>query len=149
MRLGREFAGLPSKLESCCQVCLVDGKDLFRWQASIKGPQDSVYESGVFTFEITFPVAYPMKPPTVNFTTPIHHPNITSDGRICLDILNDWNPSKNAVQVIEAVASLLAEPNDTAPLVPDIGYQLRNDREAFMETAVEMTKKHASPAAIH
>merc|ERR1711977_800230 len=63
-------------------------------QAPIMGPGDSPYASGVFFLAIHFPTDYPFKPPKVNFTTRIYHPNINSNGSICLDILRDqWSPA--------------------------------------------------------
>jgi hypothetical protein len=66
----------------------------FHWQATIMGPGDSPFQGGVFFLAIHFPTDYPFKPPKVNFTTRIYHPNINSNGSICLDILRDqWSPA--------------------------------------------------------
>ena len=55
---------------------------------------DSPYTGGVFFLNIHFPTDYPFKPPKVNFTTRIYHPNINSNGGICLDILREqWSPA--------------------------------------------------------
>lgn len=55
---------------------------------------ESPYSGGVFFLAIHFPTDYPFKPPKVNFTTRIYHPNINSNGSICLDILRDqWSPA--------------------------------------------------------
>uniref|UniRef100_A0A8B9H7L4 E2 ubiquitin-conjugating enzyme n=1 Tax=Astyanax mexicanus TaxID=7994 RepID=A0A8B9H7L4_ASTMX len=70
------------------------GDDLFHWQATIMGPSDSPYQGGVFFLTIHFPTDYPFKPPKVAFTTKIYHPNINSNGSICLDILrSQWSPA--------------------------------------------------------
>ena len=75
------------------------------------GPGDSPYSGGVFFLAIHFPTDYPFKPPKVNFTTRIYHPNINSNGSICLDILRDqWSPAltiskgKNITSAEEMVA---------------------------------------------
>ena len=58
------------------------------------GPEDSPYTGGVFFLNIHFPTDYPFKPPKVTFVTRIYHPNINSNGGICLDILKDqWSPA--------------------------------------------------------
>ena len=70
------------------------GDDMFHWQATIMGPDDSPYAGGVFFLDIHFPADYPFKPPKVHFTTRIYHCNINSNGGICLDILKDqWSPA--------------------------------------------------------
>ncbi|XP_048877373.1 ubiquitin-conjugating enzyme E2 D4-like isoform X4 [Brienomyrus brachyistius] len=70
------------------------GEDLFHWQATIMGPNDSPFQGGVFFLTIHFPTDYPFKPPKVVFTTKIFHPNINSNGSICLDILrSQWSPA--------------------------------------------------------
>ncbi|XP_059512006.1 ubiquitin-conjugating enzyme E2 D4 isoform X3 [Myotis daubentonii] len=70
------------------------GDDWFCWQATITGPNDSPYQGGIFFLNIHFPTDYPFKPPKVAFTTKIYHPNIHSNGSICLDVLQShWSPS--------------------------------------------------------
>ncbi|WVZ07572.1 hypothetical protein V8G54_020918 [Vigna mungo] len=69
-------------------------EDMFHWQATIMGPADSPYAGGVFLVTIHFPPDYPFKPPKVAFRTKVFHPNINSNGSICLDILKEqWSPA--------------------------------------------------------
>jgi ubiquitin-conjugating enzyme E2 D/E len=65
------------------------GDDMLNWQATIMGPSGSPYEGGTFHLTIKFPTDYPFKPPKVQFTTKVYHPNINASGSICLDILKD------------------------------------------------------------
>ena len=58
------------------------------------GPADSPYSGGVFFSLIHFPPDYPFKPPKVQFQTKLYHPNVNSQGSICLDILKEqWSPA--------------------------------------------------------
>uniref|UniRef100_A0A8D1DTG9 UBC core domain-containing protein n=1 Tax=Sus scrofa TaxID=9823 RepID=A0A8D1DTG9_PIG len=66
------------------------GDDMFHWQATIMGPNDSPSQGDVFFLTIHFPTDYPFKPPKAAFTTRIYHPNINSSGSICLNILRSW-----------------------------------------------------------
>uniref|UniRef100_A0A3B4AMX6 UBC core domain-containing protein n=1 Tax=Periophthalmus magnuspinnatus TaxID=409849 RepID=A0A3B4AMX6_9GOBI len=66
------------------------------------------YQNGVFFLTIHFPTDYPFKPPKVAFTTRIYHPNINSNGSICLDILrSQWSPaltiSKGKIQTLSSL----------------------------------------------
>jgi ubiquitin-protein ligase len=83
-----------------------DDEKQFHWQATIMGPGESPYSGGVFFLAIHFPTDYPFKPPKVNFTTRIYHPNINSNGSICLDILRDqWSPALTISKGMSRTAS--------------------------------------------
>jgi len=98
-RINKELSDLGRDPPAQCSAGPV-GEDLFHWQATIMGPPDSPYQGGVFFLTIHFPTDYPFKPPKVAFTTRIYHPNINSNGSICLDILRaQWSPALTVSKV--------------------------------------------------
>jgi len=108
------------------------------------GPPESVYEGGVFFLRIMFPKEYPFKPPTVTFITKIYHPNINSEGGICLDILKkQWSPALTISKVLLSLSSLLTDPNPDDPLVMSIAKVYKNNRAQYGLNAKEWVKKYA------
>ena len=123
----------------------INRADLHLWQGSIMGPTDSPFYGGVFFLDIRFPTDYPFKPPKLTFKTRIYHPNINSNGSICLDILKDqWSPALTISKVLLSLLSLLTDPNPDDPLVPEIAHIYKNNRNKYNETAREWTQKFAS-----
>uniref|UniRef100_A0A9I9CQH3 UBC core domain-containing protein n=1 Tax=Cucumis melo TaxID=3656 RepID=A0A9I9CQH3_CUCME len=119
-------------------------EDMFHWQATIMGPPDSPYAGGVFLVTIHFPPDYPFKPPKVAFRTKVFHPNINSNGSICLDILKEqWSPALTISKVLLSICSLLTDPNPDDPLVPEIAHMYKTDRNKYETTARSWTQKYA------
>ena len=119
--------------------------DLYKWKAQIVGPSDSPYQNGLFALNIVFPFDYPFKPPKVTFVTKIYHPNINSNGAICLDILKDqWSPALTIGKVLLSISSLLDDPNPDDPLVPEIANLFKNHRQKFIDNARAWTQKYAA-----
>jgi len=61
---------------------------MFTWHGNLRGPKKSIFEGGVFHFEMVFPTNFPMAPPTLKLFTPMPHPNVFGSTSICLDILD-------------------------------------------------------------
>ena len=120
-RIQKELKDLEKDPPGNCSAGPVDEKDLYTWQATIMGPEDSPYAGGIFFLNIHFPTDYPFKPPKCQFTTRIYHPNINSNGSICLDILKDqWSPALTIQKVLLSISSLLTDANPNDPLVLEI-----------------------------
>jgi len=142
-RINKELQDLGRDPPAQCSAGPV-GDDLFHWQATIMGPPESPYQGGVFFLTIHFPTDYPFKPPKVAFTTRIYHPNINSNGSICLDILrSQWSPALTISKVLLSICSLLCDPNPDDPLVPEIARIFKTDKEKYTELAREWTRKYA------
>ena len=118
--------------------------DLFEWTATILGPSDSPYSGGVFELSVHFPTDYPFKPPKVYFNTKIYHPNINSNGGICLDILKEnWSPALTVSKLLLSICSLLTDPNPDDPLVPEIANIYKQDKPKYTTNARNWTQKYA------
>ncbi len=114
-------------------------------QVILKGPKDTPFENGIFKISINMPTDYPFKPPKMIFKTRVYHPNIASDGTICIDILKDqWSSALRLNTVILSISDLLANPNPNDPLVPDIARQYSTNRDLYNKNVVEYVKKYAS-----
>ena len=122
------------------------GGDLFKWTATVLGPETSPYKNGVFTLAIAVPTEYPFRAPEVTFQTKVYHPNVKTDsGQICADILKEqWKPTLSIRWVLEVVRTMLETPSFDSPLQPEIAAQLKDDPKLFQKTAAEWTKKYAS-----
>ena len=85
-------------------TAIPDDNNLFQWTAMIFGPEGTEWEGGVFKLKMEFTDQYPNKPPNVKFVTEIFHPNVYTDGKICLDILmNNWSPVYDVLNVLISI----------------------------------------------
>merc|ERR1711998_270726 len=108
-----------------------------------------------------FPESYPMDPPTMVMMQPMWHPNIYTDGRLCISILHPpgddphsgelaserWNPTQSVATVLLSVISMLNEPNISSPANVDASVMYRNDREQYdsiIKSQVEESKNVAA-----
>ncbi len=121
-----------------------DENSLNAWEACVVGPKDSVYEGGLFFLTIVFPPEYPFIPPKCTFQTRLYHPNVNSNGSICLDILKEaWSPALTIRSVLLSICSLLTDPNPSDPLVPEIADLYVSDRAEYDRMARHFTALYA------
>ncbi|KAJ7083653.1 ubiquitin-conjugating enzyme/RWD-like protein [Mycena belliarum] len=143
-RIHREIVDV--RKEDLGNITLVPTDDLFVWSGTLPGPEDSVYEGGVFSIAVNLPSDYPFSAPKVTFNTRIYHMNISDQGNICIDILkHNWSPALSLFKVILSLSSLLTDPNPKDPLVPSIATQYTRNRKLHDSTARQWTALYARP----
>lgn len=134
-RLMKDFMSLRKETQNPETIgfqCAPDQNNIFRWTAVMFGPDDTVWEDGQFKMELTFDENYPNKPPSVQFTSKMFHPNIYNNGKICLDILqNQWSPIYDVSAILTSIRSLLADPNPNSPANAEAAKLYQEDRKAY------------------
>ena len=113
------------------------------WKATLLGPIGTIYETGYFNIEVTFPSNYPENKPIVKFKTKIFHCNIDTKGNICIKILNKWEettPRPLMIEVFDDLIFLLIYPNPKSKLNGEFG----GEGPEFEKTAKEWVKKYAN-----
>ena len=122
--------------KSNIKVCLC-GNDFRHWKGYINGPEDTVYQGGLYQIDIALPPEYPYKPPKMRFETKIWHPNISSQtGAICLDILKDeWSPALTIRTALLSLQALLCAPEPNDPQDAVVATEYKGDKKQFEKNA--------------
>ena len=136
-RLKKEFARIQANPIDRVTIHPKDN-DLLLWEGFIEGPIDSPYSGGKFPILMKFDESYPVKPPSVQFTKFVFHPNIYRDGKICIDILqHNWAPSLNIQSILMSLISLFDDPNISSPANRDAAILYKEDRSKFNQKVKE------------
>ncbi|KAK9894823.1 ubiquitin-conjugating enzyme [Cystobasidium minutum MCA 4210] len=140
---------------------LVDDDNVYEWEVTIFGPQDSLYEGGFLKGRLSFPQEFPLRPPTFKFTTEMWHPNVYKDGRLCISILHEgedqyghedagerWLPVHTIESIILSIISMLSAdvPDTSSPANVDAAKQVREDFEGYKKRVRRLARKSAEEA---
>ncbi|XWS57184.1 hypothetical protein CRYUN_Cryun09bG0151500 [Craigia yunnanensis] len=94
------------------------------------------YENGVFRMKLLLLHDFPQSPPKGYFLTKIFHPNIATNGEICVNTLKkDWNPSLGLRHVLIVVRCLLIEPFPESALNEQAGKMLLENYDEYARHA--------------
>ncbi|KAJ3679240.1 hypothetical protein LUZ60_017251 [Juncus effusus] len=144
-QLAKELKNLDETPPEGIKV-IVNDDDFSTIFADIEGPFGTPYENGVFRMKLVLSHDFPHSPPKGYFLTKIFHPNIATNGEICVNTLKkDWNPSLGLRHVLLVVRCLLIEPFPESALNEQAGKMLLENYEEYARHARLYTGIHAKP----
>lgn len=125
--------------------------NFYKWDGILIGPQDSIFEGANIKISLEFPLEYPNKPPIFYFVTPLFHPNVYKDGKVCISILHEgidefeyeslserWTPSQSINTILISIHSILANPNLDSPANIDACKMWREDFSEYKKIIYKM-----------
>eukprot|EP00927_Polykrikos_kofoidii_P060258 TRINITY_DN5527_c0_g8_i1.p1 TRINITY_DN5527_c0_g8~~TRINITY_DN5527_c0_g8_i1.p1 ORF type:complete len:201 (-),score=30.34 TRINITY_DN5527_c0_g8_i1:373-975(-) len=144
-RLEKELSDIRALSKDSSVVADAVEGALTHWKGTLKGPEGTPYEGGIFKIDIEIPADYPYNPPKMKFDTKIWHPNISSQtGAICLDVLGkEWSPALTIRTALLSIQALLSAPEPSDPQDAEVAEMYKHNRELFNQTAKYWTETWA------
>ncbi|KAI8318986.1 putative E2 ubiquitin-conjugating enzyme [Martensiomyces pterosporus] len=95
-------------------------------------PHRELYKGGRFRFSFTIGQNYPFEAPKVLCMQKIYHPNIDTEGHVCLNILReDWKPVLSIKAIIFGLQMLFLAPNPDDPLNKKAAEHMKANEKDF------------------
>ncbi|KAJ1547077.1 Ubiquitin-conjugating enzyme E2 15 [Cladochytrium tenue] len=124
---------------------LADDSNIYEWEVMVMGPEGTLYEGGFFKARLSFPQDYPLMPPKMKFVSEMWHPNVHTNGDVCISILHApgedkygyedagerWLPIHTVETIVLSVISMLSSPNDESPANVEAAKEWRESPALF------------------
>ena len=128
-----------------------DEENIMKGYALIIGQHDTPYGYGYYFFEFKFPHNYPFSPPEVRYLTNDgtmrFNPNLYTNGKVCLSVLNTWaGESWTACQTIYSILFTLSTVLCASPLLNEPG--IREDHNDVHKYNYLVTYKNVEFAIV-
>mmetsp|Transcript_26430 Transcript_26430/g.82409 ORF Transcript_26430/g.82409 Transcript_26430/m.82409 type:complete len:233 (+) Transcript_26430:663-1361(+) len=115
--------------------------------AEIAGPEETPYEGYSFRMKLVLSADFPLSPPRGFFLTRIYHPNVSTNGDICVNTLKrDWQSSTTIAHILQVIRCLLIVPFPESSLNDEAGKLFMDSYDEFKRRATIMAQVHAIPA---
>ena len=119
--------------------------DVFHWQMTMLGPQDTPYRGGLFYLTADFPDDYPDHGPEVQFINSMYHLNVDSrNGHVCINTLSEWTKGTTMTEVLSLIFALFYKQNPKSAYDQKMAELFIKDKATFDKNAKIHTEKFAN-----
>ena len=137
-----------NKLKNCQDLPLVEceyyNNDKKHWKIVFMGSDCSPYEDGYFTLELLFNKGtFPKFGPEAKFIIKMFHPNVDTNGHVCINLLNQWDSKYSIVTVLYGILEIMDHPVASGGYWNEAKSLLEKDEEAYYKKVEEYTFTYA------
>ncbi|RHY13238.1 hypothetical protein DYB36_002074 [Aphanomyces astaci] len=144
-RVAKEIRQLATNPPSGIRYLPQDDESLAEIHVELVGPEDTPYAGGFFEMKLLLTEGFPTVPPKGHFLTKIFHPNVASNGDICVNTLKrDWSADLDLSHVLQVIRCLLIVPFPESSLNDEAGKLFMECYDEYAQRARILTSIHAS-----
>ena len=143
-RMAREVRQLAQTPPEGVKYVETDADALTEVHADLTGPEGTPYSGAVFRLKLVIGSEFPSAPPRGFFLTKIFHPNVATNGDICVNTLKrDWKPETTLSHILQVIRCLLIVPFPESSLNDEAGKLFMTSYDQYAQRARLMTDLHA------
>ena len=115
-RLLAEIQGIIANPHPAYDVHVSEA-DISFFKVVMQGPEGSPYANGTFLLYLDLNKSWPSFAPEARLVTPIHHPSVNANGRICHSLFDrNWTSDTTCVDILNNLYGLLLSPDYNDPV---------------------------------